>query len=160
MNGVWNMKTFVPKQADIDRKWWLIDAQGRTLGRVATQIAVLLTGKYKPNYVPYQDVGDFVVVINVDKIVLTGKKWRMKIYRHHTGYPGGLKEITAEKLHKQHPERLMELAVKGMLPKNRLRKVYVRKLKVYAGNEHPHQAQKPQIFRGFSEAPGVREENS
>ncbi len=143
------MKTYVPHKGEIQQKWWLIDATGQTLGRLATQIAVLLMGKHKPIYVPYQDVGDYVVVINAEKVELTGQKWKKKVYYRHSGYPGGLKEETAEELRAKHPERLIELAVSRMLPKNRLRKVYERKLKVYAGPHHPHQAQQPEPFTGF-----------
>jgi len=131
---------------EIKKKWYLIDAEGKTLGRLASCIAKILTGKYKPIYVPYMDVGDYVVVINADKIRLTGKKWTDKIYYHHSGYIGGLKQISARDLFKKDPRRLLKYAVSGMLPKNKLRKRYERKLKIYVGKEHPHQAQQPEAI--------------
>ncbi len=137
------MKTAVPKLKDVQRRWWVIDARGQVLGRVATRAAVLLMGKHKPDYVPYMDVGDYVIVINAREVVLTGQKEKKKVYYRHSGYPGGLKSVTAAQLRATHPERLVEWAVSGMLPKNRLRKVYLRKLKVYADDRHPHQAQQP-----------------
>ncbi|MCS7312966.1 MAG: 50S ribosomal protein L13 [Acidobacteria bacterium] len=137
------MKTVVPKLKDIQRRWWVIDARGQVLGRVATRAAILLTGKHKPNYVPFMDVGDYVIVINAREVVLTGQKEKKKVYYRHSGYPGGLKSVTAAQVRATHPERLIEWAVSGMLPKNRLRKVYLRKLKVYADDRHPHQAQQP-----------------
>ncbi|OGF62751.1 MAG: 50S ribosomal protein L13 [Candidatus Fischerbacteria bacterium RBG_13_37_8] len=140
------MKTYIPKSADITRKWYLIDANGHTLGRLATCIARLLTGKYKPNYVPFMDTGDFVIVVNVDKIKLTGKKWTDKIYYSHSTYIGGLKEMTARELFKKDPRRLILYAVSGMLPKNLLRKKYEKKLKLYVGEKHPHTAQQPEVL--------------
>ena len=140
------MKTTVPRKGEITRTWWVVDAAGQTLGRLASRVATLLMGKHKPMYVPYQDVGDYVIVINAEKVRLTGLKWQKKVYRWHTGYPGGLKEMTAEQVRQKYPERLIEWAVWGMLPKNRLRKVYHRKLKVYAGPQHPHQAQNPRPY--------------
>ncbi len=137
------MKTAVPKLKDVQRRWWVIDARGQVLGRVATRAAILLMGKHKPDYVPYMDVGDYVIVINAREVVLTGQKEKKKVYYRHSGYPGGLKSVTAAQLRATHPERLVEWAVSGMLPKNRLRKVYLRKLKVYADDRHPHQAQQP-----------------
>lgn len=128
---------------DIQRKWHLIDAKDKVLGRLATRIAMLLMGKRKPNYTPHLDQGDFVVVINAEKVKLTGKKLQGKIYYSHSGYPGGLKEKTAEELLKKHPERVIELAVKRMLPKNKLGRKMLKRLKVYAGERHPHQAQNP-----------------
>jgi len=127
----------------IQRKWHLIDAKDKVLGRLATRIAMLLMGKRKPNYTPHLDQGDFVVVINAEKVKLTGKKLQGKIYYSHSGYPGGLKEKTAEELLKKHPERVIELAVKRMLPKNKLGRKMLKRLKVYAGERHPHQAQNP-----------------
>jgi large subunit ribosomal protein L13 len=138
------MKTYVPRQAEIRHDWWLVDADGLTLGRLATEVASRLRGKHKPSYTPFLDTGDHVVVVNADKTVLTGNKLKDKMYRRHSGYPGGLKEIVAEDLLKKHPERLVEHAVKGMLPKGPLGRKLFRKLKVYAGPKHPHQAQKPQ----------------
>ncbi|GBC85409.1 50S ribosomal protein L13 [bacterium HR11] len=137
------MKTVVPKLKDVQRRWWVIDARGQVLGRVATRAAILLMGKHKPDYVPYMDVGDYVIVINAREVVLTGQKEKKKVYYRHSGYPGGLKSVTAAQVRATHPERLIEWAVSGMLPKNRLRKVYLRKLKVYADDRHPHQAQQP-----------------
>jgi len=137
------MKTVVPKLADVRRRWWIIDARGQVLGRVATRAAILLMGKHKPDYVPYMDVGDYVIVVNAREVVLTGRKEEKKVYYRHSGYPGGLKSVTAAQLRATHPERLIEWAVSGMLPKNRLRKVYLRKLKVYPDDRHPHQAQQP-----------------
>jgi large subunit ribosomal protein L13 len=137
------MKTVVPKLKDVRRRWWIIDARGQVLGRVATRAAILLMGKHKPDYVPYMDVGDYVIVVNAREVVLTGRKEEKKVYYRHSGYPGGLKSVTAAQLRATHPERLIEWAVSGMLPKNRLRKVYLRKLKVYPDDRHPHQAQQP-----------------
>ena len=137
------MKTFLPKVASIERRWYVIDVRDRVLGRVASRIASILTGKDKPIYTDYIDTGDFVIVINADRIRLTGKKWQEKVYYSHSGYPGGLKKITAGELLRKHPRRLVEYAVKGMLPKNKLGRKMMKKLKVYAGQDHPHQAQKP-----------------
>lgn len=137
------MKTVVPKRKDVQHRWWVIDARGQVLGRVATRAAILLMGKHKPDYVPYMDVGDYVIVINAREVVLTGQKEKKKVYYRHSGYPGGLKSVTAAQVRATHPERLIEWAVSRMLPKNRLRKVYLRKLKVYADDRHPHQAQQP-----------------
>lgn len=139
------MKTYVPKAMEIKKKWYLINGEGKTLGRLASCIAKILTGKYKPIYVPYMDVGDYVVVINADKIKLTGKKWTDKIYYSHSGYIGGLKSISAIDLFKKDPTRLLRYAVSGMLPKNKLRKRYERKLKIYGGENHPHKAQQPEL---------------
>lgn len=135
------MRTYVTKASDIERRWWVIDASGKTLGRLATEIARLLRGKNKPIYSPHLDTGDFVVVINAAKVRVTGKKAEEKIYYHHTHYPGGLKSITFAKLLDTHPTRLIEHAVKGMLPHNRQGRAMARRLKVYAGDTHPHQAQ-------------------
>ena len=135
------MKTYRVKASDIERRWWLIDASGKILGRIATEIARLLLGKNKPMYSPHLDVGDFVVIINAAKVRVTGKKAEEKIYYRHTGYPGGLKSITFAKMLETHPTRLIEHAVKGMLPHNRQGRAMMRRLKVYAGDTHPHQAQ-------------------
>jgi len=142
------MSTFVPsgKNLEQSRKWFIIDANGKTVGRLATEAARLLMGKNKPTYTPYIDVGDHVVVINAEKVVFTGNKWQDKVYRHHTGWPGGLKEVTARKQLQQHPERILESAIRGMLPKNKLGRKMGKKLKVYAGTDHPHQAQHPEAF--------------
>ncbi|MFL6216447.1 MAG: 50S ribosomal protein L13 [Blastocatellia bacterium] len=142
------MSTYVPsgKNLEQSRKWLIIDANGKTVGRLATEAARLLMGKNKPTYTPYIDVGDHVIVINAEKVVFTGNKWQDKVYRHHTGWPGGLKEITARKQLQQHPERILELAIRGMLPKNKLGRQMGKKLKVYVGTDHPHQAQQPEAF--------------
>lgn len=135
------MRTYSTKVSDIERKWHVIDASGKTLGRLATEAAVLLKGKHKPMYTPHLDVGDFVVVVNAGKIEVTGKKLTQKIYYRHSNYPGGLKSVSLEKMLETHPTRAVEHAVKGMLPHNRLGAAMFKKLKVYAGAEHPHKAQ-------------------
>jgi large subunit ribosomal protein L13 len=135
------MKTYSPKAKDIEREWWVIDATDKALGRIATQIAKLLMGKHKPIYAPHIDTGDYVVVINAAKVKVTGEKAEQKVYYRHSGYPGGLKSQRFEELFGKDPSRVMELAVKGMLPHNRLGRTMLKKLKVYPGNEHPHQAQ-------------------
>ncbi len=140
------MKTYVPKIEDIRRDWWIVDAAGITLGRLASQVAVRLRGKHKPGFTPYVDTGDHVVVINAGKVALTGKKIEDKIYRRHSGYPGGLKEMPAGKMLARHPERVIELAVKGMLPKGPLGRKMWKKLKVYSGADHPHRAQAPRVL--------------
>jgi large subunit ribosomal protein L13 len=140
------MKTFSAKKNEVERKWCLIDANGKILGRLASQIAVRLRGKHNPIYTPHIDTGDFVIVINAEKVLLTGKKLKQKVYYRHSGYPGGIKSITAEKLQQKNPEDLISLVVKGMLPKNSLGRNMIKKLKVYAGEEHPHQAQNPEIL--------------
>ncbi|MCS7258241.1 MAG: 50S ribosomal protein L13 [candidate division WOR-3 bacterium] len=141
------MKSYIAKPQEIERKWYLVDAQGKTLGRFASQIARILMGKDKPHYTPHLDLGDFVVVINAEKIRVTGKKYTDKIYYHHSGYPGGLKAIRFKDLLAKFPERIIELAVKRMLPKNRLRAKRMRRLLVYRGPEHPHQAQNPVLIQ-------------
>ena len=138
------MKTFTPKPEDVQRKWWVVDAEGKVLGRLASEIATVLRGKRKAIFSPHLDTGDFVVVINADKIRLTGNKEETKQYFRHTGYMGGEKFIPFKTMIAQHPERVIELAVKGMLPKNNLGRLMRRKLKVYAGPNHPHEAQQPQ----------------
>jgi large subunit ribosomal protein L13 len=138
------MKTFVAKEHEVDRKWYLLDAQGKILGRLATQIASRLRGKHKPIYTPHADTGDFIVVVNADKIAMTGKKWDNKFYYRHSGYMGGLKEISARKLKEKRPEDIIRFAVKRMLPKNSLGRRQLKKLKIYAGPDHPHQAQQPE----------------
>lgn len=137
------MKTFSAKPSDIKREWLLIDATGKTLGRVATEIATYLRGKHKPTYTPHVDIGDYVVVINAEKVAVTGNKFKNKLYHHYTGYIGGLKTVPFDKLLTTFPERVIEKAVKGMLPKNALGRAMYKKLKVYAGNTHPHHAQQP-----------------
>ena len=140
------MKTYTVKPGDITRQWYVVDAEGKTLGRLASHIATILKGKHKPIYTPHADVGDYVIVINADKIHVTGRKMRQKMYHRHSGYPGGLKSINLRDLLQRHPTRAIEFAVKGMLPKNRLGRKMFKKLKVYAGSDHPHQAQKPQVL--------------
>ena len=139
-------KTYATKPADIERKWYVVDAQGKTLGRLATRVASILKGKHKPQYAPHVDVGDFVIVVNADKIHVTGRKMDQKIYYKHSGYPGGLSEITLRNQLVRYPTRAVELAVRGMLPKNRLGRKMIHKLKVYASPEHPHGAQKPETL--------------
>ncbi len=136
--------TYSAKKSDMDEKWWLVDAEGEVLGRLATQVAARLRGKHNPMFTPHVDSGDSVIVVNAEKIVLTGRKWAQKTYYSHSGYIGGLKEITAKKLLEKRPEDLVRFAVKGMLPKNRLGRTLLKKLKVYAGGSHPHEAQKPE----------------
>ncbi len=140
------MRTYLPNVNEIKREWWLVDAEGKTLGRLASKIALLLMGKRKRIYTPHIDTGDFVVVINAEKIKLTGNKWDKKIYYHHSGYPGGLHMRTARELWSKSPERLVQLAVRRMLPKNKLGRKMFKRLKVYRGPEHPHQAQNPKPF--------------
>lgn len=140
------MKTEFAKKETIQRKWYVIDATDQVLGRLAVEIARRLRGKHKPIYSPHVDTGDYIIVINADKIRLTGKKMDNKIYYRHTGYPGGLKSITAKHLLRRKPERMLELAVKGMLPKNKLGRRMYKKLKVYASPEHPHAAQQPEVL--------------
>jgi large subunit ribosomal protein L13 len=136
--------TYSAKQSDNPGKWWIVDAEGAVLGRLASKVAAVLRGKHNPLYTPHSDTGDSVIVINAEKIVLTGKKWDSKTYYRHSGYIGGLKSITAKKLIEKRPEDLVRFAVKGMLPKNRLGRKLNKKLKVYAGGEHPHEAQSPE----------------
>lgn len=135
--------TYMAKPNQVERKWYVVDAKGKTLGRMATEIATLLRGKHKPEFTPHVDTGDFVIVINANQVELTGKKWTNKIYYRHSQYPGGLKATPAHEMRDKHPERMIQLAVKGMLPKGRLGRQQLKKLKVYAGSEHPHQAQQP-----------------
>lgn len=138
--------TYMAKPNEVERKWYIIDAEGKTLGRLASEAARILRGKHKPQYTPHVDTGDFVIIINADKVVLTGKKLQQKKYYRHSGYPGGLKVTVAADMLKNKPERMVELAVKGMLPHNSLGRKQGMKLKVYAGAEHPHQAQKPEVW--------------
>lgn len=141
------MKSFMAKTNEIDRKWYIIDAEGKVLGRLATEIATILSGKNKPTYTPHVDTGDFVIVLNADKIKLTGKKLDQKHYRYHTGHPGGLKEVPYRRLMDEKPEKIVQLAVKGMLPKSSLGRGMIKKLKVYSGTEHNHEAQQPEIYK-------------
>ena len=138
------MKTYSAKPHEVEQKWLLVDAEGQTLGRMATAIATRLRGKHKAEYTPHVDTGDFVVVINADKVTVTGNKAKDKIYYSHSGFPGALKSISFEKLLEKAPERVIKLAVKGMLPRNSLGRAMFKKLKVYAGAEHPHTAQQPE----------------
>ena len=142
------MQTYIPsgKNLEQDRKWYVIDADGKTVGRLATEAARILMGKNKPTYTPYIDMGDHVVVINAEKVVFTGNKWQDKVYRRHTGYPGGLREVTAQKQLQKHPERILEAAIHGMLPKTKMGRKMAKKLKVYAGTDHPHKAQQPEAL--------------
>ena len=138
------MRTYVPTRETAEHRWLVVDAEGQILGRLSTYVATRLMGKHRPTWSPAVDTGDFVVVVNARKVRLTGRKLENKVYRWHTGHPGGLKQVTAGKLLRQKPERVLELAIHGMLPKNRLGRKLRTKLKVYAGPEHPHQAQKPE----------------
>jgi large subunit ribosomal protein L13 len=131
---------------EVERKWYVVDAEGQTLGRLATEIATVLRGKNKPQYTPHVDTGDFVVVVNAEKVVVTGRKAEQKVYRRHSGYPGGLKETSYEQMMERRPTEILRRAVKGMMPKNRLARQQLRKLKIYAGPEHPHAAQNPQPY--------------
>jgi large subunit ribosomal protein L13 len=137
------MKTYQGKKEELDYRWYLVDAEGKVLGRLATKLADLLRGKNKPTFTPHVDTGDFVIIVNAEKVSLTGKKMKDKIYYRHTGYPGGIKEMSAEKLLAKKPTEMIRMAVKGMLPKNSLGRQMLRKLKIYAGSKHPHEAQKP-----------------
>jgi large subunit ribosomal protein L13 len=138
------MPTYIPKAGSFESRWFVVDAGGKVLGKVAATVASILSGKTKPIYTPFLDTGDHVVVVNADQVVLTGAKEKAKLYRRHTGYPGGLKTSAAKDVRKEHPERLVEAAVRGMLPKTKLGRAMFHKLKVYAGAKHPHQAQKPE----------------
>lgn len=138
--------TYMAKANEVERKWYVVDAAGQTLGRLASEVATLLRGKHKPIFTPHVDTGDYVIIVNADKIQLTGKKLTDKMYYHHSGYPGGLKQRTAQEMLEKRPEKMIELAVKGMLPKNRLGRRMFKKLFVYRGPEHPHQAQKPETY--------------
>jgi large subunit ribosomal protein L13 len=134
------------KTNEIDRKWYVIDAEGKVLGRLASEVSAILTGKNKPIYTPHVDTGDFVIIINAEKIKLTGNKLEQLNHTYHTGHPGGLKEIPYKRLIEEKPERIIELAVKGMLPKNKLGRKMIKKLKIYAGPEHKHEAQQPEVY--------------
>jgi len=142
------MKTYSTKPSDVTREWYVVDAEGKTLGRLASEIAKILRGKGKPLYAPNLDTGDYVIVVNAEKIHVTGRKLDQKMYYRHSGYPGGLKSITLREQLKRHPTRVIRSAVWGMLPHNRLGRAMIRKLKVYAGESHPHQAQQPKPFGG------------
>ncbi len=138
-----HIKTYVTKPAEIERDWWVVDAKGQTLGRLASKIAIYLKGKHKPEYAPNVDAGDFVIVINADRIHVSGQKLDDKLYYRHSGYPGGLTKTPLRKMMSKQPERVIELAIRGMLPKNALGRKMFKKLKVYAGDTHPHEAQQP-----------------
>ncbi len=140
------MKTFMPKEADVDRKWWVVDATNIPLGRLASQVAIILSGKKKPTYTPHADMGDHVIIINSDKVLLTGNKLNQKVFRYHTLYPGGDREISYSKLMQEKSDFVVERAVKGMLPKNTLGRKMSKKLRVYKGAEHEQAAQSPQIL--------------
>jgi large subunit ribosomal protein L13 len=140
------MKTFMAKAEEVKRKWYVVDAEGKVLGRLASEVAKILRGKNKPDFTPHVDTGDFVIVLNAEKVVLTGKKLDQKMYRHHSLYPGGLKEIKYRQFMATRPEKAVELAIKGMLPKNTLGRAMFKKLKVYKGGQHEHQAQNPEIL--------------
>ena len=142
------MPTPMPTETEIenDRKWFVVDAEGKVLGRLATRVATILRGKHKPTFAPHLDVGDHVIVLNAEKVHLTGRKGTGKVYRWHSGYIGGLKEVRADEMLKTHPERVVEWAVQGMLPKTRLGRAMAKKLKVYRGGAHPHEAQRPQVL--------------
>ncbi len=141
------MKTWTPKPGEVERKWFVIDAKDKVLGRIASESARILRGKHKPQFAPHMDTGDFVIIINADKVRLTGNKLQQKLYRRHTGYQGGLKSTPADKMLKTKPRMVFQLAVRGMLPKNSLGRAQLTKLKVYAGETHPHEAQKPETYQ-------------
>ena len=141
------MKTYIPKKDSLEKKWWLINAEGKILGRLASEVAVLLRGKKKPQFTPFLDTGDFVIIVNAEKVRVTGKKEEQKVYYHHSGYPGGLTTKTLKELRDKRPEEVIKKAVWGMIPKNKLGSAVYRKLKVYRGPQHPHEAQNPQDYQ-------------
>ncbi len=140
------MKTFSAKKEEVERKWYVIDAEDQVLGRLATKAAIMLRGKHNPIFTPHVDTGDHIVIINAEKIRLTGRKWNQKAYHHHTTYPGGLKTIIANKLRDEHPDRIIKFAIWGMIPHNSLGRQIMTKLRIYAGSNHPHSAQKPEAL--------------
>jgi large subunit ribosomal protein L13 len=140
------MRTVSVRKEDVHPTWYVVDAENQVLGRLASEVAKVLRGKHKPTFTPHVDTGDYVIIINAHKVVLTGNKWDQKVYRWHTGYPGGFREIGVRKLHQRHPERVVEYAIRGMLPKNKLGRAMFRKLKVYAAGTHPHAAQQPEAL--------------
>ena len=140
------MKSYMARPLEVERKWYVVDAEGKTLGRLSTEIARVLRGKTKPQYTPHVDTGDFVVVVNADRLVVTGRRAEQKVYRRHTGYPGGLKETSYEVMMARKPAEILRKAVAGMMPKTRLGRQQLKKLKVYAGPGHPHEAQKPEPY--------------
>lgn len=139
--------TFMANAANVERKWFVVDAEGQTVGRLAAEVAKVLRGKHKPTFTPHVDTGDYVIVVNADKVVFSGKKLTKKTYFRHSGYPGGTSFVTPQDMLNKHPERVVEIAVRGMLPKNKLGAQMYRKLSVYAGPEHPHTAQKPEVLK-------------
>jgi large subunit ribosomal protein L13 len=140
------MKTYMARSEDVEKRWYLIDGEGKTVGRLSSKIARILRGKEKPQFTPHADIGDFVIVVNADKLKFTGKKWEKKRYYWHTGHPGGIKSIAADDLYANKPEEVLKKAVWGMLPKNRWQKKLITRLKVYTGKEHPHAPQKPETL--------------
>lgn len=140
------LKTFSAKKEEVERKWYVIDAEDQVLGRLATKAAIMLRGKHNPIFTPHVDTGDHIVIINAEKIRLTGRKWNQKAYHHHTTYPGGLKTIIANKLRDEHPDRIIKFAIWGMIPHNSLGRQIMTKLRIYAGSNHPHSAQKPEAL--------------
>jgi large subunit ribosomal protein L13 len=138
------MRTVSIRKEDVRPKWYVVDAENKVLGRLASEVAKVLRGKHRPTFTPHVDTGDYVIIINAHKVALTGSKWDQKVYRWHTGYPGGFREMPVRTLHKRHPERIVEHAIRGMLPKNKLGRAMFRKLKVYAAAAHPHVAQQPE----------------
>ncbi len=138
------MSSYMARSEDFEKKWYIIDGEGKTVGRLSTKIAMILRGKDKPQFTPHADIGDFVIVVNADKVKFTGKKWEQKKYYWHTGYPGGIKSITADDLMKKKPGEIIRKAVWGMLPKNKMQDKLISRLKVYAGNDHPHVSQQPE----------------
>ncbi|MDA2919354.1 50S ribosomal protein L13 [Desulfobacterota bacterium AH_259_B03_O07] len=140
------MKTYMARSEDIQKKWHVVNAEGKIVGRLATKVATILRGKDKPQFTPHADCGDFVIVVNAEKVNFSGKKWIQKTYYRHTGYPGGLRSITADKLLEKKPEEIIKKAVWGMLPKNKWQKKLIQRLKVYTGDEHPHEAQSPEVL--------------
>ena len=140
------MSTFMAKKGEVDQRWFVIDGTDKIVGRLAVQIATILRGKHRPEYTPHQDTGDFVIVTNVEKVRFTGNKWETITYDSYSGYPGGLKVVPAKDMHKKHPERILEMAIKRMMPKNRLARQQIKKLKLYVGPNHPHQAQQPEAL--------------
>jgi len=141
------MKTYMAKPGEVAAKWHLVDATDQVLGRLAAKIAPILMGKHRPEYTPHVDTGEFVIVVNAERVVLTGRKAEQKQYDYYTGYPGGRKTVSLEKMRRKHPERIVQEAVRRMLPKNRLGRAMFKKLKVYAGPDHPHQAQQPEVLK-------------
>jgi len=152
------MSTYFPsgKNLEASRKWFIVDATDLTVGRLASRVARILAGKEKPTYTPFLDTGDHVIIVNAEKVAFSGNKWQDKMYRHHTGYPGGLKETAAGDMLKRHPERILETAIKGMLPHTRLGRAMASKLKVYVGPDHPHQAQQPESLKVVTQPPRRR----